>query len=582
LQNGLNNLSELYNDTIERIKTQQGVKAHLAIDVLGWLARVKRPLTGRELCHAIALQKCESGDSWQKAPAIETILNSCQGLVTQDRHTEQVRLLHYTLLEYLEQQGNIIAQDYTILESCLKCLSTPELDKLSFAPKTRPSTIASGHLQVMRTLPFVLYATEYWTDHVQEDRQDVRRLLGYLLNQDKLGLWNQLVEFHVPNTHKRLCETSRGSVRRVTSGLRIALSMGWIKVLSVLLERAKPTSSELGYLLYVAVRSKTARSTEVLPPYAVDATFNDRAGPSTLQSSGSTNAAALIPLLMRHSEDLHQRKRKPEHQVPVIEGLTEHINGLIVIQVLDAGADTMCSDWSSTNTSNLAVRYRQIATIIEAILNNKESLDAQNRNGDTILHTVIKAQEYGVAKDLVERGANCTIVNDKGELAIFPLISSMSQPGLLEKCLLHNPDFGVTDFDGRTMLHHAILQGQPFSIISFLLQQASPCNVHDAYGYTPLHLAVRNCQIDIVESLLEHGAQVDTRNNKRCTALHLAMENCQVDMIESLMRYGAGIDVRNERERTPLHLALVHNRHVEFVKTLLRHGATADLQDDQG
>lgn len=369
-------------------------------------------------------------------------------------------------------------RDYNILESCLKCLSAPELDKLSFALKTRLSAIASAHLQIIRTLPSMLYATEYWTDHLQEDRQDIQRLTAYLSSQDKLDLWNQLIDFHVPNSHKRLCETSSGSVRRVRSGPYIALLMGWVKVLSAVLERVKPTSSELGQLLYVTVRLGASRSTEILPVYPVDAVSHDKGGPSALQCPSTTDAAALIPLLMRHCADLHQREWK--HQASVIERLTERTNSQILVQVLDAGADTMCTDWYSTNTFHFAVRYRQITTIVEAVLNNKASLNAQDRSGNTLLHIAIKAREYDVAKDLVEWGADCTIVNDAGELAIFPLISSMGQRGLLEKCLLHNPDLGATDSDGRTMLHHAIPQGQPSRIISFLLEYASSCNVHDA------------------------------------------------------------------------------------------------------
>lgn len=108
------------------------------------------------------------------------------------------------MLEYLEQQGNLRIRDYNILESCLKCLSAPELDKLSFAPKTRLFAIASAHLQIIRTLPFVLYVTEYWPSHVRGDCRDVQRLLVYLANTEKLDLWNPILDFHMSNCHGQL------------------------------------------------------------------------------------------------------------------------------------------------------------------------------------------------------------------------------------------------------------------------------------------------------------------------------------------------------------------------------------------
>ncbi len=169
LNAGNSDLSQLYSDTLRRIDSQQGSRAKIGRQVLDWLSVTKRPLTIGELCHAIGLQNCGRECSPTQIPSADTILGSCYGLVTQDRQSGQVRLLHYTLLEFLEKQSTFSANDLTVLECCLKCLSSSELSQLTFQSAPSLSFFAAVHMRVLRRLPLVLYAAEHWIDHLSGD-----------------------------------------------------------------------------------------------------------------------------------------------------------------------------------------------------------------------------------------------------------------------------------------------------------------------------------------------------------------------------------------------------------------------------
>ena len=49
-------LGNAYGATLERIKTQEGEKAELAMTTLMWICYSERPLRVDELCHALAVE----------------------------------------------------------------------------------------------------------------------------------------------------------------------------------------------------------------------------------------------------------------------------------------------------------------------------------------------------------------------------------------------------------------------------------------------------------------------------------------------------------------------------------------------
>ena len=68
---------------------------------------------------------------------------------------------------------------------------------------------------------------------------------------------------------------------------------------------------------------------------------------------------------------------------------------------------------------------------------------------------------------------------------------------------------------------------------------------------TPLHMAVRFEQIEVVELLLQHKANVNQRDGKGCTPLY---EHTNHLVVRLLIQHGANPNVVNNTGRTPLHL----------------------------
>lgn len=88
--------------------------------------------------------------------------------------------------------------------------------------------------------------------------------------------------------------------------------------------------------------------------------------------------------------------------------------------------------------------------------------------------------------------------------------------------------------------------------------RSDPTAIHDrmpnAYTDTPLHMAVKAGETDLIEALLDAGMPIDAPSSQGYTALTMAAElYCSFEVIELLVRRGADVHVDDD---LPLHHAI--------------------------
>ena len=154
-----NGLRDAYSVTLARIKAQGGSKSRLGMDMLMWLSHSEQPLKTNELCDALGV-KIESADrNSLKTPAIETLLGCSLGLVVVEASTYTVRLVHYTLQEYLSNNVDLFPSPHaTIAQVCLTYLNFRCIRDLS-----------PIHSSSSQETPLLKYASCYWGIHARRD-----------------------------------------------------------------------------------------------------------------------------------------------------------------------------------------------------------------------------------------------------------------------------------------------------------------------------------------------------------------------------------------------------------------------------
>jgi len=155
-------LEDVYGASLERINAQGEEKAKLAMATLMWICHSERPLKVDELCHALAVEIGSTDFDPDNVPLIGTLLACCQGLIAVDRKAYTVRLIHFTLQEYLSAHPDLFPRAHsTIAETCLTYLSSPRVKDFP------PTSISS-----LQNKPFLEYSSRHWGTHAKKELSD--------------------------------------------------------------------------------------------------------------------------------------------------------------------------------------------------------------------------------------------------------------------------------------------------------------------------------------------------------------------------------------------------------------------------
>ncbi|KAI5847264.1 hypothetical protein DFP73DRAFT_456106, partial [Morchella snyderi] len=94
-------LDPTYNRAIKTLNGQGESSKALAINILAWLLKARRPLTVDEIRTAARLEPGKHKLDELDLPGDETLLDVCAGLVMIDEVSRTIKFVHYTVQEYI-------------------------------------------------------------------------------------------------------------------------------------------------------------------------------------------------------------------------------------------------------------------------------------------------------------------------------------------------------------------------------------------------------------------------------------------------------------------------------------------------
>lgn len=128
----------------------------------------------------------------------------------------------------------------------------------------------------------------------------------------------------------------------------------------------------------------------------------------------------------------------------------------------------------------------------------------------------------------------------------------------------------------REQLHRAAEQGD-MAIVSELLARKYPVNRFDDLGYTPLHYAVKEGHLPIMDLLLEAGANVNAHDERRIgdTPLSNSIKECSYEVAKRLIDAGADPTIPGWMQLTALHrVADRKDANAKKIQELIKEAAT--------
>jgi Ankyrin repeats (3 copies) len=166
-----------YDEAWERIGKHPN--SERAKQVLSWISFASRPLTIRELQHALAISSEDTNLKQSKLPVESSLTSACMGLVTVDQQSQVVRLAHETTEAYFKEKRQIYFPNaqQMIVVTCLTYLSFDTF-ATGFCPTDEEF---EARLQLN---PLYDYAARNWGHHARAGSKEVVQVILGLLESE--------------------------------------------------------------------------------------------------------------------------------------------------------------------------------------------------------------------------------------------------------------------------------------------------------------------------------------------------------------------------------------------------------------
>lgn len=218
-------------------------------------------------------------------------------------------------------------------------------------------------------------------------------------------------------------------------------------------------------------------------------------------------------------------------------------------------------------------------------------INLTDKAGLTALHMAAESGNSDSIQELLNNHANPFLKNNdnKTALDIAKRNKDKTSQKILEDCMQIYNDLFLAVKDGNvnrasellsskminlnfknekgdTLLNAAIKNGH-LEIVNLLLDNNVNPNQTDSSSFTPLYLAIKLNNPDIMQKILTAtGFDINAANQ-----LHLAASRGDSEVISEMLKHGANPNIKiTNNEDTPLYIA-VHFRKIDVIKTLLSH-----------
>ncbi|KAN0102723.1 hypothetical protein V8E51_011036 [Hyaloscypha variabilis] len=625
-----------YENAMERINGQIQDQKELAKQALSWITCAKRQLTTIELQHALGVEIGESELDVENLSQIEDIVSVCAGLVTIDKESGIIRLVHYTTQEYLERTRRhwFLDAESEITTVCVTYLSFA-IFRSGICPTDK------DFKQRLQSNKLYDYASNNWGHHAREALILCQGVIEFLQKQAQVeassqalmaferrwgfgeyiqGVPKQMTGLHlaayfgvevvIPLLLEQGAELETKATIYGRTPLLWAAKNGHEGVIQLLLDRGAEleTKDELSRKpLSWAARSRHEAVTRLLLDRGAELESKDKDGQTPLSLAAEKGYEAVATLLLDRGAELESKDK--DGRTPLSWAAEKGYEAVATL-LLDRGAELESKDKDGRTPLSWAAEkgYEAAATllldrgaeleskdkdgrtplswaagnghqvVVQLLLNAvKADIDIKDRGGRTPLSYAAQNGHEAVLQQLLDTGQ----VDTDGKDSVFgqtPLsLAAEEGHDNVVKLLLEIGEVNANSQDGEgwTPLSYAARNGHE-AVVKLLLdtRKVDPDMKYGIFGRTPLSWAARNGHRNVAQLLLDKGADLAAIDSKGQMPLHWAAYNGHLEVVQLLLDYGADVKAATTSGQIPLHRAF-DNGHLGVVQLLL--GRCADI-----
>ena len=138
-------------------------------------------------------------------------------------------------------------------------------------------------------------------------------------------------------------------------------------------------------------------------------------------------------------------------------------------------------------------------------------------------------------------------------------------------------DVNEAESNGTTPLHYAVYQGD-LPLVEALIDAGADVNTVNSYGSSPMSEAATLGDYEIMKALLEAGADTESTNNYNPTALMIVARTNKVETARLLLEHGADVNAKESWQGQTAVIFAAGQSQPEMLKLLLDAGGDPDAR----
>ncbi|XP_025085724.1 uncharacterized protein LOC112559059 [Pomacea canaliculata] len=263
--------------------------------------------------------------------------------------------------------------------------------------------------------------------------------------------------------------------------------------------------------------------------------------------------------------------------------------GLFIKELLQRGASLHQKNLEGNTPLHLAVLCHNwdVATELVYLGAEVNELDSE---GFTVLQRLAQVPDPSdsescvkLTKLLFERGARCDIPSKRGETMIDIVVEN--ENWIMMKCLLTHEMLAIREHDDKFLLHRLVFSdsgAQHTDVCDLLIEKGLSVNAEDCEGNTPLHVAARVGNWDLVEHFIRKGGSGRKPDGNGFSILHKFVTSVNMfhsvrdnkamkehlHTLDVIISSGVDVNATDPRGNTAIHIA-AKRQLVGIVKRLI-------------
>lgn len=509
---------------MDRIQDQPEEHCQLALRVLSWILKARRPLRIEELQHAVAVEVGDEDIEEGPLDSSTLLVSVCAGLVAIDPESRSFRLVHFTVEEFFKERYYkwFPGAEKIIAETCLTYLSFDTFGQGICREK-------SAYQARLFKYKLLKYAADNWAFHVRQS--------SIVLENVRDVAWRFL-----------------GDEVKVAAAVQVLDVDDDIECFGLMRCAERVPGAHL------VARQGCEQFVRSWQTCARDINVRDSDGRTTLRQSVFREDLEMIRHILDcgvNVNDCDDNGTTALMQAAALQSDEE------VELFLERGADTKMIDVEQNTCLHYFFRDTMSHdvgnNVVDLLLKAGADLEALNGYGDTPLMEALQSYSPHITKLLLQRGAAVDVKarNNDGQTLLMMAAGNSSSEEFLDLLITSGSDVHAISNQGETALMMAAKGNECVKAIRLLLDSGAEIDGVDMSGCTALRKAVEVSSSDtVVELLVDSGADVNHADSRGVTALMIAaksLDHGEHEYVANLLlRSGADVNATDVNGETAM------------------------------